>query len=146
MRLTDRQEKFVQLLISGKSQREAYKIAYPRSQKWKPNSIDRQASVIFNRPKVLQRYTQLKKEREEAYKEASVWDMIEAANKLKWLLSEASADIADRGVKQANASAFISAIKELNDMLGIKDKQGRDKHDDGFIEALNERADEIWQE
>lgn len=58
--LTDKQEKFVQELIKGKSQREAYKIAYPTSLKWNENSIDNKASLLFKNAKVMQRYNELK--------------------------------------------------------------------------------------
>ena len=58
-KLTANQEKFTQELIKGKSQREAYKIAYPNSQKWKETSIDISASKLFANPKVKQRYQQL---------------------------------------------------------------------------------------
>jgi phage terminase small subunit len=53
--LTQKQEKFVQLLISGKSQREAYKEAYG-CEGWKPENIDSQASRTLKKPKVAARY------------------------------------------------------------------------------------------
>lgn len=58
--LTDKQERYVQELIKGKTQREAYKIAYPKSKKWKENSIDREASILLTNPKVSQRYDELR--------------------------------------------------------------------------------------
>lgn len=67
--LTLQQEKFIQELVSGKSQREAYRIAYPSSKKWKDNSVDINASRLFNTPKVMLRYKEiqarLKKEAED---------------------------------------------------------------------------------
>ena len=59
-RLTDNQERFVQELIKGKKQREAYKIAYPASLKWKDNSVDNKASLLLKNVKVMQRYDELK--------------------------------------------------------------------------------------
>lgn len=53
--LTDKQEKFVQELIKGKSQREAYKIAY-NTKKMTDKSIDVKASELFNNGKVTVRY------------------------------------------------------------------------------------------
>lgn len=58
-KLTDGQEKFVQELIKGKSQREAYRTAYPNSRKWKDNAEDVNASMMFNSVKVKLRYEQL---------------------------------------------------------------------------------------
>lgn len=59
VKLTDNQEKFVQELIKGKSQREAYKSAYPKSTKWTDNAIDSRASRLFKSDKVLTRYNEL---------------------------------------------------------------------------------------
>ena len=36
--LTLKQERFVKALVEGKSQRQAYKEAYPGSEKWKPEN------------------------------------------------------------------------------------------------------------
>lgn len=57
-KLTDNQERFVQELIKGKSQREAYKIAYPKC-KAANNTIDVKASQLFNVDKVKIRYNEI---------------------------------------------------------------------------------------
>lgn len=54
--ITDKQEKFVQELIKGKSQREAYRIAYSKSLKWLDTAVDTQACILFSNSKVLERY------------------------------------------------------------------------------------------
>ena len=59
MRLTQKQERFVQELIKGKSQREAYRIAYPSSRKWKDNVVDVKASELLKNGKVKVRYEEL---------------------------------------------------------------------------------------
>lgn len=58
--LTINQEKYVQELLKGKSQRKAYWAAYPNSKKWKVNSVDVQASKLYNTPKVFIRHKELK--------------------------------------------------------------------------------------
>lgn len=58
--LTAKQEKFVQELIKGKSQREAYRAAY-NCKKLKPAGIDSKASVLFKQVKVRARYEELNK-------------------------------------------------------------------------------------
>jgi len=58
-RLTSKQEKFVQELIKGKSQREAYKIAY-NANKMKDSTIDSHASRTLKIDKVMARYEELK--------------------------------------------------------------------------------------
>ncbi len=57
--LTAKQEKFVQELIKGKSQREAYKAAY-NAKNMSENSIDVEASNLLKNPKVAQRFEELR--------------------------------------------------------------------------------------
>ena len=54
-RLTNAQEIFVQELIKGSSQRQAYYKAYPNSRNWMDNSVDSKASQLFKNAKVQQR-------------------------------------------------------------------------------------------
>jgi len=56
--LTDKQERFVQELIKGKSQREAYKKAY-NADRMKNETIDVKASKLFGEDKVRIRYEEL---------------------------------------------------------------------------------------
>ena len=58
--LTDKQERFIQELIKGKSQREAYKIAYTTSVKWLDKSVDEKASALMSNVKVQARYNLIK--------------------------------------------------------------------------------------
>ena len=57
-KLTDNQEKFVQELIKGKSQREAYKIAYPKCNAM-DKTVDEKASKLFKTDKVRTRYDEI---------------------------------------------------------------------------------------
>lgn len=57
--LTAKQEKYVQELIKGKSQREAYRIAYPNSVNWKDANVDSKASNLLKNDKVKARYNEL---------------------------------------------------------------------------------------
>lgn len=60
VKLTQKQEKFVQELIKGKSQRQAYRAAYPNSKKWKDNVVDVKASELLKNGKVSVRYNELR--------------------------------------------------------------------------------------
>lgn len=60
MGLTPQQERFAQEVASGKSQAEAYRIAYPKSQKWKPATLWREASKLMVNPKVSTRVEELR--------------------------------------------------------------------------------------
>ena len=59
MALTAKRERFVQEIVKGKSQREAYRIAYPKSQNWKDNSVDAAASNMLKIDKVSIRLQEL---------------------------------------------------------------------------------------
>lgn len=56
-----RHEKYVQNLIAGMSQRQAYRDAFPSSQKWKDDTVDSRASELFS-GKVLGRYQEIQEE------------------------------------------------------------------------------------
>ncbi len=57
--LRPKQEKFIQNIIKGMSQRQAYKQAY--NAKYSEKSIDEKASTLFNSEKVQERYRELLK-------------------------------------------------------------------------------------
>lgn len=77
VRLTPKQEKFVQALAAGASQREAYRGAYSCS-RWKEGSIDVAASRLFAQPKVSLRYDELITE----LASRVLWDREKAAREL----------------------------------------------------------------
>ena len=90
--LTDKQERFVQELIKGKSQREAYRIAYPTSLKWSDKTVDETACRLFNKPKVHARYDQL---HDRLVKEAEDDCIVDAKMVLKELANIAFANVTD---------------------------------------------------
>lgn len=127
MSLTTKQEIFVQRLIEGYSQREAYKFAY-NCEKMKDESIDIEASKLFNNPKISLRYQELLDE----YKEKAKWNRSKAEEKLMWLLDKSQEDIEYRGLKQANSNSMLNTIKELNTLTDLYPKKVRD--DDTSLE------------
>ena len=56
--LTPKQEKFVRNLVSGMSQREAYRNSY-NAKNMKPESMDKKASALFSRVDIRSRYNEL---------------------------------------------------------------------------------------
>ena len=123
-KLTPKQEKFVQGLVSGLSQRQAYKEAYPNARKWNDNSVDSRASNLFKNDKVLTRYNEIMNE----HKEKALWTREEAVEALKWLYKQSVTSIEehDEGyVRQGTSSAIVSAIQELNKLEDLypSDKQ-----------------------
>jgi hypothetical protein len=111
--LTQRQEKFVRALIAGKSQRQAYKEAY-NAANMKDKTIDERASVLFKNDKVKTRYNELLEE----HKNKALYTREEMVNDLIWVKEKAKEDINNpkKGLRQANGTIFINAIKELGEL------------------------------
>lgn len=124
-RLTAKQEKYVQGLVSGLSQRKAYREAYPSSKKWKDTTVDSKASSLLSDGKVLARYNSLM----DKHKDKALWTREDAVHTLKWLLKKSmdSIENQDEGyVRQGTSNAIVTAIKELNELellYPLKQKQ-----------------------
>lgn len=97
-----KQEKFVQCLFEGMSQRQSYLKAYPNSKKWKDATVDNNASKLANTDEVLTRLKELQ-ERSENQAIASV-------ARRKMILTEILEDEEER------ANDRIKAIDSLNKM------------------------------
>jgi phage terminase small subunit len=57
-----RHEIFAQELVQGTSQRKAYRVAFPKSVKWKDETVDSKASNLAKNDKVLARVKELQEE------------------------------------------------------------------------------------
>ena len=80
MSLTTKQELFIQGLIKGYSQREAYKMAY-EADNMKNETIDSKASILFKTEKIRARYEELKNE----LKEKAFYTVEKAKDDLNWI-------------------------------------------------------------
>ena len=127
MSLTTKQEIFVQRLIEGCSQREAYKFAY-NAENMKDNTIDRKAYELFNKDYIRARYEELKEE----LKEKSFYTVEKANQDLEWIKAKAREDIEYRGLKQANANAYLGATKQQIELNGITIKEAKKDIDNTF--------------
>lgn len=63
VKLTPKQEVFVDNILQGKTQYESYITAYPRAKNWLRNTVDSRASVLMNNKKILKRLQELRMER-----------------------------------------------------------------------------------
>ena len=123
MVLTPKQEKFIQNIVSGMSQRQAYKEAY-NAENMTDESIDVQASILFNNDKVAIRYKELMEKLEDKA-------IMTAQERMKWL-TEVVNDIQREecriktpdneeivmGMKNADLNTKMKAIDILNKMSG----------------------------
>ena len=122
-KLTPKQELFVQGIITGLSQRQAYRQAFLASKKWKDSAVDSAASRLLQNSKVLARYRELLKQ----FSNMSLWAREQAFNEYEWLKNKARASIEIEGVRQANSNAFLAALDGMNNMafhdLELEDKK-----------------------
>lgn len=114
--LNAKQEKFIQNIVKGMSQREAYKDAYKA--KYKDEAIDNKASALFNKGEVQVRYNELLKRLEDKA-------IMTAEERMKWLTKVINCDIKvkqeyDNEVKEYDPymSDRLKALDMLNKMDG----------------------------
>ena len=79
--LTLKEEKFVEALILGDSQRQAYKKAY-NCRKFSDKTVDEKASRLFKSGKVQERYKQLKKRALKAAEDGTIMEHTEMMRRL----------------------------------------------------------------
>lgn len=92
-KLTSAQEKFIQELIKGSTQRAAYKKAYPKRRNWKDGSIDCEASKLFKKPQIRQRYDELLQKFRSREEEKSRWSREEAIKTLRFVVDKNKQEI-----------------------------------------------------
>jgi hypothetical protein len=102
-KLTNRQEVFAQAIAGGACQSKAYRLAFPSSNNWKPESVHNKASALARNGEVLARVEILKKE-------MAVQALWKRQQSIQVLIH-----IADTSEK---ASEIIAAVKVLNVMHG----------------------------
>lgn len=121
-KLTTKQEIFVQQLVAGQTQRQAYRQAY-KTDRMSEQSIDVQASKLIKDPKVTLRYRELLKQ----FSNMALWSREQAFNEYEWLKNKAKASIESEGVRQANSNAFLASLEGMNNMsfndLELADKK-----------------------
>lgn len=121
-KLTTKQEIFVQQLVAGQSQRQAYRQAY-NAEKMTDKTVDEKASKLFKDGKVRARYRALLKQ----FSNMALWSREQAFNEYEWLKNKAKASIENEGVRQANSNAFLASLEGMNNMsfndLELADKK-----------------------
>ena len=108
MSLTSQQEMYAQVVASGKSQSEAYRIAYPKSQKWKPDAVWAQSSRLMADSRVAARVDAIR---------------AELAEKGLWTREQSVLALVGVVNSPEKLSDVIAAVKELNSMHGFNAAQ-----------------------
>ncbi len=99
-----RHETFAQEIAEGKSQRKAYRSAFPKSVNWKDETVDSKASVLAKNEKVLARIKELQEQ-------ATSKSIKTAIQRKEWLSS-----IIDS--KEEDTATKLKACDLLNKMDG----------------------------
>ncbi len=94
-KLTIKEEKFINGLLEGLSQRKAYRLAYPHTSEWKDKSIDERASKLFNTDKVQSRWNDLQDRVIKEAEEESIFTVKQVLKEIKDLLDTKITDIAE---------------------------------------------------
>ena len=118
VKLTSKQEKFVQNLLKGLNQTDAYKKAYNTS-KMKEKTIIEKASVLANKDNIRTRYEELNKRAEDKA-------IMSAIERKKWLTKVINCDVKvkqeyDNEIKEYDPymSDRLKALDMLNKMDGV---------------------------
>jgi hypothetical protein len=98
------QEAFVRALLEGKTQKDAYLEAFPRSVNWKRDSVIQEACKLAHKPEVRKRYREL-------LDEAAMESVMTRAERMKMLSGMAQDD-------SLYAKARMQAVDILNKMDG----------------------------
>ena len=84
--LTKPQEIFIQELLKGNTQRQAYLKAYPSKKKWKESSLDTAASNLLKHNKVKIRYEQLLNRMREEETKKTMWTREQSIETLRYVI------------------------------------------------------------
>ena len=132
--LTAKQEKFVQNLIKGMSQREAYRDAYPND-KSTDETVDKNAcNLLNNNSKVLSRYNELLQKAEDNA-------IMNAIERKKWLTKVIKGEIKDKEPVFHDGDVTIAEV-ETNVNTKIKAIDTLNKMDGEYIEKLKLSSDD----
>lgn len=137
MSLTSQQERFAQEVASGKSQSEAYRVAYPKASAWKPATIWNRASALMRNDEVLARVDTLRAE-------IVAQSGVEAVRVIKELACIALSDVR----KLFNTDGWLLKPHELDDATAAAVSSVEFDPDGGFKVKLwdkNSAADKLMK-
>ncbi len=109
--LTKPQEIFIQELLKGNTQRQAYLKAYPSKKKWKESSLDSAASSLLKNEKVKTRYEQLLNSMREEETKKTMWTREQSIEMLKYVI-----DVNKKDLERIN-KAFEEELELLQKLM-----------------------------
>lgn len=131
-RATQKRIAYARALIDGKTQKQAYLLAFPEHSHWKPQSIDSHASAIFNDPNFQEIFEAEAQKIEAELEKQYRWSKGKAVQRLlvgvnmiaEDLEAEYGKPIEKRNVEKqlSKINTLKGLIAELNQMHGINAK------------------------
>lgn len=112
---------FINELLSGKSQRQSYYIAFPKSRKWKPETVDSKASIFLKTEKVKSRYEELlgKKTDESIITREEILKSLVKGLRMALGEQEMEVSIEQKGITQSKKikSPDLKAIRSITETI-----------------------------
>ncbi len=118
-KLTRNQEIFVQAIMAGHGQSEAYKIAYPKANNWTPGAVATEAYRMMKKPQVAARLEELQSNYQKHLEFSSFYGRDELLYDFLYLKEKSEESIDDLGVRQANSNAYVNALKNIGEILSL---------------------------
>lgn len=140
--LTPKQEKFVQYIRQGYTQRKAYKEAYPASKKWDDTWVDVEAHNLIRNPKVALRLQELGY-KEEKKVEWTRRKALETINKVIEYNAEDMERINNAYIRERQQ--YEAELVQLANVLTVTDKTDSNVNKDAIITRMKEVNDRIAQ-
>jgi len=136
-KLTEKQRKFADNIILGKSQYESYITAYPSSIRWKRKAVDNKASELIKKDNVINYINEFNDEYEKTRKQELQYDRDKLLIDFMYLKDKSKESIEIVGVKQANSSAYTNALKNIGDLLGLYPDKKQNINLNGDLKTTN---------
>ena len=118
-KLTRQQEMFVQAIMAGHGQSEAYKIAYPKANNWTPQAVATEAYRMMKKPHIAARIEELQSNYQKHLEFATFYDRNQLLFDFLYLKEKSEESIDDQGVRQANSNAYVNALKNIGELLDL---------------------------
>lgn len=118
-KLTRQQEMFVQAIMAGHGQSEAYKIAYPKANNWTPQAVATEAYRMMKKPHIAARIEELESNYQKHLEFATFYDRNQLLFDFLYLKEKSEESIDDQGVRQANSNAYVNALKNIGELLDL---------------------------
>ena len=118
-KLTRQQEMFVQAIMAGHGQSEAYKIAYPKANNWTPQAVATEAYRMMKKPHIAARIEELESNYQKHLEFATFYDRNQLLFDFLYLKEKSEESIDDLGVRQANSNAYVNALKNIGELLDL---------------------------